>query len=1398
MSGGRPRYYFQAPSLFGLEHYGTSRERRRMGCAWGQITHDGIVRVRPLTRVLKGDTPFFVDDPSFAGKSKSGFIQIAPFSPVTPIAVDTADLAGYLEDLQAETGFIKISGIGSGTGKSKTALSYPIENLYTTLRSHVTIGDVEEEKDQKESIRRGETTVALRDILPHHRRFFIEGQPGAGKTTFLKLVASCLARDGLGIECPEGMPWRKHYLGLEGDSPPIPIFLRVADLVPLLIANSRPGCRDDRFWFIELLEARNKNSTGFSGRDYWIDQLVHGRALLLVDGLDESGDEHIRERVLDILHDTCAHWGESRIVVSSRPIQARCLEEMGFHRTVIEPFGEEEINRFIDQWIAALYENDSRDTPGKEGGEYRNSLLSAIVGMQPIKRIATNPVMLTCLCVVHWNEGRLPEGRARVYRAVIRWLIASRTDQRNEAGFTDRFAVRAFFCLALHMMETAGKQATIGLQEAAEAIEPVLAREYPELTKAERQAKGRQWLAFETEWSGVVEEIAGRRMQFFNLSFQEYFCSRQLVLLGDGEDSNADWWPIVKKHLEDRQWTETIDMVPVCLFDDGGETRVDRLFHRILELRGPKPNLAKDARIIALIDRLISVISPYYYKFDPHIMASYGSTRERILSIFDKENARVIPLKTRLSAVEALGRGGDPRLFPWQKQLIDLPFASGIRLSKYPVTVDMYREFIEDGGYSVSQFWDNAGWTLRQKNDWNSPGDWGDQLEFPNRPVANVSWYEASAFCRWLKDRYKEQARLPTADEWFDCSKPNEGEYPWGTATPTEEYANFSNRIGKPTPVGLFPAGAGPYGHFDLSGNVWEWCSPPTDELAKDKIESVPIKGGSWADTIDCLRVSAVNFEKPSTRSSRLGFRVLIQPSSGTPSLSKEVEQFFEHSGYEILKRESERLIVREKRHHQATYSNRLVVRIFKNTPQLLSTSQTYENASPIYRPESADGSKLYPLFLVAPEIPNEIRTAAVLHEQGKNIRLVPITFEWMRSVSRRNENRQELSRLITTFVEREEPFNYSKAVDSPGEFFGRHAYARDISLKLKRGQSIGLFGLRKIGKTSLFMHIIKEIPAITIWIDCQAHAKPVKMLKRLPDEFRASVEKIFPNLDVTSFTQPSNDDDLASDIHDYLRNLHSECRKYSPETSTPFVLFLDEIDRVVASARKSRDDLLGFERLFGTIRSLSQGPDPILVSAVAGAFTDITVLDNELGSGPAGNPVYNFFHTYWLLPMTNDELFEMMNGLGSRVALKFTDESIHKIHEWTGGHPFLARILGSVINLKRDEFKLTENKQESGTSYIIDGRITDRAAEVALSDSDFREQLQKSLEKYEHSVARLILRQLSNEFGTWTDLETLVEITSNRKETSSFLGQFEKLGLVKSKDRQYQIYAKLLTGLIK
>jgi hypothetical protein len=182
VSGGAARYYFQAPSLFGLEHYGTRRESRLFGHAWGTLSAAGEVRVWPLTRITRGDGQgAFVHDYRFPEDPKGVLIRpgsaqrrAAP-APRRKKPAPPAGLQAYLEDLIDRTDHINISGLSSA---GKGPLRYPIERLYTPLRSR---DEIDRRAGAEAASFPAEGRVGLVDLLPRHRRLLLEGQPGAGR-----------------------------------------------------------------------------------------------------------------------------------------------------------------------------------------------------------------------------------------------------------------------------------------------------------------------------------------------------------------------------------------------------------------------------------------------------------------------------------------------------------------------------------------------------------------------------------------------------------------------------------------------------------------------------------------------------------------------------------------------------------------------------------------------------------------------------------------------------------------------------------------------------------------------------------------------------------------------------------------------------------------------------------------------------------------------------------------------------------------------------------------------------------------------------------------------------------------------------------------------------------------
>ncbi len=135
------------------------------------------------------------------------------------------------------------------------------------------------------------------------------------------------------------------------------------------------------------------------------------------------------------------------------------------------------------------------------------------------------------------------------------------------------------------------------------------------------------------------------------------------------------------------------------------------------------------------------------------------------------------------------------------------------------------------------------------------------------RPVGDVTWAEARAFCAWRR------ARLPSEQEWELAARGTDGRiYPWGDEPPTCDRAWTSACGAEPADVGGRPLGASPYGVRDMAGNVDEWVEDPYAAYSGGSASGERIARGGAYDAWHS-RSSARNALSPDYHDALLGFR---------------------------------------------------------------------------------------------------------------------------------------------------------------------------------------------------------------------------------------------------------------------------------------------------------------------------------------------------------------------------------------------------------------------------------------------------------------------------------------------------------------------------------------------
>jgi len=816
----------------------------------------------------------FTDIPSLREAVMQSLALWKERHPQVHIPPAPGDPETYLQSLLADTAQIRIMKLKS---KRAEPYAFDIEEIYIPL---TTLAPLDENTSRKS--RRNSALPELhqrRTVLEHaitQRKVIVIGDPGSGKSTFLKRVAFELSRNIQGTRPSNAPPF------LPPADRRFPLLIRTADFTKLLAADKSPKPPDAPDWLPYFLGKQSEYYKWGLDEEFFRRKLDGGACLVMIDGLDEAPDQRLRERVSRIFEKATLAYSKCDFLVTTRP-QSYSGDSVlaGFFPLRIGDLEPPEIKTFFRHFSQALL------LPANEAKQFQQSLEAALEARAEIREMARNPVMLTALAVLQHNDQKLPEYRVELYESILGWLAAAR--HAKDGRPTAEKCLEYLRKLALAMQDSpAGRMVQINKRTAAE----LAAREWGGAIEENENILER-----ETQDSGIISS-AGTDLKFWHLSFQEYLAARELASFSD-EQLLAR--VVRSPNLYHPEWREMLRLLGGILKQQGVQ-KVDGFLSAVLATLPVPAGLEPLTRFAALVSSMMRDLKPMGYqptddRFDGAIKS--------VMGIFEPGQAQTIDIKTRVEAADLLGQVGDPRLDDHNWVQIPAgafwmgaqksgrnedPEASddeapvhqvtlkSFRIGRFPVTVQEFARFVRAGGYTTPKFWKDGGF-----REFSEPEKWEGQKSYPNRPVVGVSWFEAAAYCAWAG------CRLPTEAEWERVARgSNNTKYPWGDKPPLDHSrANYDLAIGHPTPVGLFPNGNSAEHICDLLGNVFEWCGDWYGGYSNDRNENPAgprngdrkvLRGGAWNDDPRSLRVSNRIGNVPSLRDLSIGFRCAADP----------------------------------------------------------------------------------------------------------------------------------------------------------------------------------------------------------------------------------------------------------------------------------------------------------------------------------------------------------------------------------------------------------------------------------------------------------------------------------------------------------------------------------------
>ncbi|NQE34310.1 NACHT domain-containing protein [Microcoleus asticus] len=461
--------------------------------------------------------------------------------------------ADYFKQLANWFDDVKFAGIaveGQEIEKSeKLAQIFVMPDVLEEVNIHVRLGlpELGEGKNlqqmQRET-RSGRKFLASQLLNQNQsNKFVLLGAPGSGKTTLLSFFAVMLAQNS-----PEKLGW---HSGIDC----LPILIKVRDFARLSDINLLDYARQ----FAEKTMSVKPLPEGFF--EYW---LADGRAMILLDGLDEVVEESKRYAVVQQIENFLGQYHQNLAIITSRPAGYKrdFFNTSEFEHYQLQLFDDAKVDEFINHWY------DSRVPDAAEAQRRKDSIKKALDENDRIKLLARNPLLLTIIALIHRYQAVLPRARHKLYEKAVEtllkcWDANKKMTEQPVFKCLDADDLRRLMEILAYWIHTQGSTdnpeggTLIAKDELLEQLtQNIKTKKQVERFQAKEEAK--RFVDFIQQRTGLLNEQGQDLYAFVHKTFQEYLCAQQIGYQADDDGDFDIVLNHIREHLHDPHWWEVL------------------------------------------------------------------------------------------------------------------------------------------------------------------------------------------------------------------------------------------------------------------------------------------------------------------------------------------------------------------------------------------------------------------------------------------------------------------------------------------------------------------------------------------------------------------------------------------------------------------------------------------------------------------------------------------------------------------------------------------------------------------------------------------------------------------------------------------------------------------------